>query len=108
MNSRFLRKFRLEIIFVIVIVVFAAVFLFQNAHIQATAKPGQETWQGSDDLGSAAIESTGYHPWIAPLWTPPGNEVESLLFSIQSGLGALVIGYFFGYYRGRRECPKSP
>ena len=108
MKNKFLMKYKLEIIFVVVVVVFAAIFLIQNAHIQATAKPGQETWQGSDDMGSAAIEATGYHPWISPLWTPPGPEVESLLFSIQSGLGALVIGYFFGYYRGRRECAKSP
>jgi cobalt/nickel transport protein len=108
MIPRFFIKYKLEIIFAIFIVVFAAVFLMNNASIQATAKPGQETWQGSDDMGSAAIEATGYTPWIQPLWTPPSTEVESLLFSIQSGLGALVIGYFFGYYRGQRECSKSP
>jgi cobalt/nickel transport protein len=101
-------KYMLEIIFTVVVVIFVAVFLIQNAHIQATAKPGQETWQGSDDMGSSAIEATGYTPWISPLWTPPGTEVESLLFSIQSALGALVIGYFFGYYRGKAECPKCP
>ncbi|MGB8219753.1 MAG: energy-coupling factor ABC transporter substrate-binding protein [Methanoregula sp.] len=108
MIPRFFIKYKLEIIFAVFTVVFAAVFLIQNASIQATAKPGQETWQGSDDMGSAAIEATGYTPWIQPLWTPPSTEVESLLFSIQSGLGALVIGYFFGYYRGQRECSKSP
>jgi cobalt/nickel transport protein len=97
------RKYRLEILFAIVVVVFAAAFLIQNANIQANARPGQETWQGSDDMGSAAIEATGYTPWIQPLWTPPSSEVESLLFSIQSGLGAFVIGYFFGFYRGKRE-----
>ncbi len=107
MTNKFLMKYKLEIIFAVVVLIFAAVFLIQNANIQATAKPGQETWQGSDDMGSVAIEATGYHPWISPLWTPPSTEVESLLFSIQSGLGALVIGYFFGYYRGRRECQKS-
>ena len=107
MSSSFLMKYKLEIIFAIVVVVFAAVFLIQNANIQATAKPGQETWQGSDDMGSDAILATGYTPWISPLWTPPSSEVESLLFSIQAGLGAFVIGYFFGFYRGRREIPKS-
>jgi len=107
MTLKFFMKYKLEIIFAVVIVVFAAVFLIQNAHIQATAKPGEETWQGSDDMGSAAIEATGYTPWIQPLWTPPSTEVESLLFSIQSGLGALVIGYFFGYYRGKRDSAKA-
>ena len=84
MTLTFFMKYKLEIIFAVVVVVFAAVFLIQNAHIQATAKPGQETWQGSDDMGSAAIEATGYTPWIQPLWTPPSTEVESLLFSASS------------------------
>jgi len=108
MNSGILSKYRLEILFVAVVVVFVTVFLIQNVNIQAAAKPGQETWQGSDDMGSAAIEATGYHPWISPLWTPPSTEVESLLFSIQTGIGALVIGYFFGYYRGRRDRQNTP
>ena len=71
MIPRFFTKYKLEIIFAVFIVIFAALFLINNANIQATAKPGQETWQGSDDLGSAAIEATGYTPWIQPLWTPP-------------------------------------
>jgi cobalt/nickel transport protein len=107
MNFKVFAKYRLEILFAVVVIVFAAVFLIQNANIQANAKPGQETWQGSDDLGSAAIEATGYTPWIQPLWTPPSTEVESLLFSIQSGLGAFVIGYFFGFYRGKRDSAKA-
>ncbi len=40
-------------------------------------------------------------PWFTPLWTPPGPEVESFLFSVQAALGAGFIGYFFGYKRGR-------
>jgi len=101
MITNVLLKYRLEIIFIVFIVAFAALFLYeQNAQTQAK-------WEGSDDQGSAAIEATGYTPWIQPLWTPPSTEVESLLFAIQAGLGAFVIGYFFGYYRGQRECPKS-
>jgi cobalt/nickel transport protein len=100
MNFKTLMKFRLEIIFIVFIVAFAALFLYeQNAQTQAK-------WEGSDDQGSAAIEATGYTPWIQPLWTPPSTEVESLLFSIQSGLGAFVIGYFFGFYRGKRDSAK--
>jgi len=59
MNFGILSKYRLEILFVAVVVVFVTVFLIQNVNIQAAAKPGQETWQGSDDMGSAAIEATG-------------------------------------------------
>lgn len=97
MNFKTIMKYRLEIIFIAFIIAFAALFLYeQNAQTQAK-------WEGSDDQGSAAIEATGYTPWIQPLWTPPSSEVESLLFSIQSGLGAFVIGYFFGFYRGKRD-----
>jgi len=100
MITAVLKKYRLEIIFVVFVVAFAALFLYeQNVQTQAH-------WEGSDDQGSAAIEATGYTPWIQPLWTPPSSEVESLLFSIQSGLGAFVIGYFFGFYRGKRETAK--
>jgi len=95
-----LRKYRLEIIFAVVVIVFAALFLYEQ-NVQSHAK-----WEGSDDQGSAAIEATGYTPWIQPLWTPPSDEVESLLFSIQAGIGAFVIGYFFGFYRGKRETAK--
>ncbi|ABS55812.1 Cobalt transport protein CbiN [Methanoregula boonei 6A8] len=93
----FFKKYKLEIIFIVFIVAFAVLFLYEQ-NTQAQAK-----WEGSDDQGSAAIEATGYTPWIQPLWTPPSSEVESLLFSIQSGLGAFVIGYFFGFYRGKRD-----
>lgn len=100
MIPRFFMKYKLELIFVVFIIAFAAVFIYeQNAQAQAK-------WEGSDDQGSAAIEATGYTPWIQPIWTPPSSEVESLLFSIQSGLGAFVIGYFFGFYRGKRDSAK--
>ena len=99
MTKSVFMKYRLEIIFVVFIVAFAALFLY------AQAAQSQAHWEGSDDQGSAAIEATGYTPWIQPLWTPPSSEVESLLFSIQSGLGAFVIGYFFGFYRGKRDAP---
>ena len=37
------------------------------------------------------------HRGYQPLCTPPSSEVESLLFSIQSGLGAFVIGISSGF-----------
>ena len=29
------------------------------------------------------------------------NEIESLLFALQAAIGAIIIGYFFGYWRGQ-------
>ncbi|MEI6557676.1 MAG: energy-coupling factor ABC transporter substrate-binding protein [Rhodospirillaceae bacterium] len=62
-------------------------------------------FKGSDDQATAAIAALapGYRPWAVPLWTPPGPEVESLLFSLQAALGAGVIGYYLGWRRGRQQ-----
>ena len=58
---------------------------------------------GSDNAAVQEIGAIdpGAKPWFTPLWTPPGTEVESFLFSLQAALGAGFIGYFFGYKRGR-------
>lgn len=59
---------------------------------------------GSDDKAKDMIGeiSPAYHPWFANIWEPPSGEVESFLFALQAALGAGFVGYFFGYYRGRR------
>ncbi len=41
-----------------------------------------------------------YQPWFSSVWTPPSGEIESLLFALQAAFGAIIIGYFLGYYRG--------
>lgn len=60
---------------------------------------------GADGLAEAAITEIApdYVPWFAPLWEPPSGEVESLFFAAQAALGAGVIGYFLGLWKGRKE-----
>jgi cobalt/nickel transport protein len=87
------------ILLILVVVIIAFPLAFYNG------KSGY--FSGSDDQGSTAIEATGYHPWIQPLWTPPSSEIESLLFSIQTGIGAIIIGYIFGYYNGQAKERKK-
>ncbi len=62
-------------------------------------------FKGSDDLGTDAINEArpGYQPWFQPLWKPPSDEVESLLFSLQAALGA----GFLGYVIGRRQSSRG-
>lgn len=55
---------------------------------------------GADGAASEAIEDSGYEPWFSSVWEPPSGEIESLLFAVQAAIGALIIGYFFGYWRG--------
>jgi len=57
---------------------------------------------GADGAAEEIISDQGYEPWFTPLWEPPSGEIESLLFSLQAGIGALIIGYFVGYERGKR------
>ena len=40
-------------------------------------------------------------PWFSSIWEPPSGEIESLLFALQAAIGAIIIGYFFGYWRGQ-------
>ncbi|MCX6690025.1 MAG: energy-coupling factor ABC transporter substrate-binding protein [Methanoregula sp.] len=98
-----MKKYMLEIITGIVIICFIGVFLIQNVHLSSATQTGESPWGGTDDKAAQAIRATGYEPWIRPLWEPPAGEMTTLFFSLQAAIGALVIGYFFGYYRGRRE-----
>ena len=45
-----------------------------------------------------------YEPWFSPLIEPASGEIESLLFSLQAALGAGVIGYFYGFVKGKRTA----
>ena len=94
-------KYAMEIAVVALIIVFAAVFLVQNAAIQAA---GQEAWGGADGEAAGLIEATGYEPWIEPFWEPPSGEIESLLFALQAAIGAVIIGYIFGYWQAGRKA----
>jgi cobalt/nickel transport protein len=57
---------------------------------------------GADGEAEQAISDTGYEPWFTSIWEPPSGEIESLLFMLQAAIGALIIGYFIGYERGKR------
>ena len=60
---------------------------------------------GADGAAKAAIQEVNpnYKPWATPIFEPASGEIESLLFALQAGLGAGVIGYAIGLYRGRQE-----
>ncbi|MBD2362149.1 energy-coupling factor ABC transporter substrate-binding protein [Anabaena minutissima FACHB-250] len=49
----------------------------------------------------------GYEPWFKPLFEPPSKEIESLLFSSQAALGAGIIGYAIGLYKGRSQQQRN-
>lgn len=64
---------------------------------------GEEAFMGADgEAGDLAAEKRpDYEPWYSSFWEPPSGEVESALFALQAAIGAGVLCYAIGYYRGR-------
>ncbi|SFA40359.1 cobalt/nickel transport protein [Parageobacillus thermantarcticus] len=58
---------------------------------------------GTDDQAEKTIQviAPHYKPWAQTIFEPPGGEVETLLFSVQAAVGAGIIGYIIGVYKGR-------
>lgn len=83
------------ILIAVMVALFVAPFLLNS---------GAE-FSGSDDQGTRLIQQiqSGFKPWAKPIWEPPSSEIQSLLFSVQAGLGALIIGYYVGVMRSNRE-----
>jgi cobalt/nickel transport protein len=89
-----------EIIFGILAVLFVASFIYGMA-----MNPDSE-FGGADGAAEDVIAdiNPGYEPWIGNLgFEPPGGETESLLFALQAAIGSVVIGYYFGYYKGKGQ-----
>jgi cobalt/nickel transport protein len=61
-------------------------------------------FEGADGQAEELITEIqpDYEPWVQPIIEPASGEVESLLFASQAALGAGVIGYVIGLYRGRK------
>lgn len=53
---------------------------------------------GADGLAADAVmeENPDYVVWFEPLAEPASGEVESLLFALQAGIGAGVVGFILG------------
>ncbi|MPQ49055.1 energy-coupling factor ABC transporter substrate-binding protein [Marinifilum sp. N1E240] len=47
-----------------------------------------------------------YEPWFSNIWEPPGSEIESLLFALQAAIGAGILFYVIGYYKGKKAIVK--
>jgi cobalt/nickel transport protein len=94
-----LRKYRFEILAIIAVLAFCALFLYTSSVM------GNAEFAGSDDVGSSQIAKiTGiseeeFHPLIGQ-WIPPSGEIESALFALQAALGGIVVGWVFGYWKG--------
>ena len=93
-----MEKTTLIILAVICAVIFIAPLLMYNGHGEDDGYFG-----GADDAAGEAIEASGFEPWFSSFWEPPSGEIESLLFALQAAIGAIIIGYFLGYWRAESK-----
>ncbi len=80
------------VIGVIILAIFPMIFV-----------PGE--YGGADGEAQEAIGeiNPSYEPWFDSIIELPSGEIESLLFVSQAAIGAGIIGYVIGLYKGRQE-----
>ena len=89
-----------QITTILVLVLFcAAILIFPLMTIR------DSEFGGADGAAEEAIAQVDpdYEPWAESILEPPGGETESLLFCLQTALGAVVIGFGFGYLVARKK-----
>ncbi|MDO5076100.1 energy-coupling factor ABC transporter substrate-binding protein [Corynebacterium sp.] len=66
----------------------------------------EEQFGGTDAAAESIVAETNpdYKPWFEPLVGELPGEVESGLFAFQAALGAGVLGFALGNYRGRSRA----
>ena len=98
-------KYRFEILALIAVLAFCVLFLYTSSMM------GNAQFAGSDDVGSSQISKiTGipeenFHPLIWQ-WVPPSGEIESAIFALQAAIGGILVGWFFGYWKGLKDQVK--
>ena len=95
-------RYTLEILTVIAIVAFCAVFLYTSSTMQGAK------FSGSDNVGSGLIANLSGTPEenfvpLIPQWEPPSGEIEACLFALQAAAGGLLVGGVFGYWLGQNK-----
>ena len=83
----------------ILVILCAVILIFPLMTIQDSEFGGAD---GAAEEVIAAVDPD-YEAWADPILEPPGGETESLLFCLQTALGAIVIGYGFGYLVARKK-----
>jgi cobalt/nickel transport protein len=92
-------RYTLEVLALIALVVFCAVFLYTSSTLSSAE------FAGSDNVGSGLIAELSGTPLenfqpLIPQWEPPSGEIESCLFALQAAVGGILVGGVFGFWMG--------
>lgn len=95
-------RYTLEVLAVIAIVAFCALFLYTSSTM------GDAEFAGSDTVGSGLVAELSGTPEdeiqpLIPQWSPPSGEIESCLFALQAAIGGILVGGVFGYWMGQKK-----
>lgn len=84
------------IVLVVVIAMFPLFFNYGD-------DDAEEPFAGTDATATETIQEIdpNYEPWFEPLVGELPGEVESGLFALQAVIGAGVLFYVIGFYRGK-------
>lgn len=86
-------------ILILLVVAVTAIPLFLNSF----------DFLGTDDAAGEAVAAVdpNYKPWAQPFIELSGEKTETLLFCLQAGIGACVLGLSFGYLVVRKKNQKG-
>ncbi len=71
---------------------------------------GANEWAGGDAILEnqiGVITGGQYKPWFTPIYQPASGEIETFLFATQAAIGALIVGYYIGYWKGQAQVSKK-
>jgi cobalt/nickel transport protein len=96
------KNYLLEILAIVAVLGFCAVFLYTSSTMEGAQ------FAGSDNVGSGLIvrlsgKDVGSFAPLIPQWEPPSSEIEACLFALQAAIGGIFVGGVFGYWLGRKK-----
>ena len=83
----------------VLVLICAAILIFPLMTIHDSEFGGAD---GAAEEAIAQVDPAS-EPWAESILEHPGGETESLLFCLQTALGAVVIGFGFGYLVARKK-----
>ena len=83
----------------LILIIVSIILVFSPLYIARDAEFGGADGQAQDAITEI---SPGYESWFEPILEPKSGEIESLLFALQAGIGAMVVGYTIGYFKGKK------